>query len=145
SRHSQISSFRSRVTPGVSCTTAARVPVSRFTIVDLPTFGKPTIATVPMSSCSDIGPMVSDTASSGARHQVWRGLRGGEADRAGRQRADLTERAERAVVSDAVTGDRVPAVDEHVQEAAVSAYRLVERVTPGRERRRRAGWVEERE
>ena len=41
------SSLRSRVTPGVSCTTAARVWVSRLTSVDLPTFGKPTIATVP--------------------------------------------------------------------------------------------------
>src|SRR6266516_198622 len=46
-----MSSLRSRVTPGVSWTTAARVPVSRFTSVDLPTFGKPTIATVPRSSC----------------------------------------------------------------------------------------------
>src|SRR6185436_11347036 len=46
---SQTSSFRSRVTPGVSCTTAARLCVSRFTSVDLPTFGKPTIATVPAS------------------------------------------------------------------------------------------------
>ena len=46
--HSQTSSLRSRVTPGVSCTTAARVPLSRFTSVDLPTFGKPTIATVPI-------------------------------------------------------------------------------------------------
>ena len=45
--HSQISSLRSRVTPGVSWTTAARVPVSRLIRVDLPTFGKPTIATVP--------------------------------------------------------------------------------------------------
>ena len=47
--HSQTSSLRSRVTPGVSCTTAARVSVSRLTSVDLPTFGKPTIATVPRS------------------------------------------------------------------------------------------------
>ncbi len=49
-RHSTTSSFRSRVTPGVSCTTAARVAVNRFTSVDLPTFGKPTIATVPIRS-----------------------------------------------------------------------------------------------
>ena len=47
--HSQTSSFRSRVTPGISCTTAARVSVSRLTSVDLPTFGKPTIATAPSS------------------------------------------------------------------------------------------------
>ena len=50
--HSHTSSLRSRVTPGVSCTTAARVPVSRLTSVDLPTFGKPTIATVPTSPFS---------------------------------------------------------------------------------------------
>jgi hypothetical protein len=37
--HSQSSSLRSRVTPGVWWTTAARVYVSRFTSVDLPTFG----------------------------------------------------------------------------------------------------------
>jgi hypothetical protein len=48
--HSQTSSFRSRVTPGVSWTTAARVPVRRLTSVDLPTFGKPTTATVPAKS-----------------------------------------------------------------------------------------------
>jgi hypothetical protein len=48
--HSQTSSFRSRVTPGVSWTTAARVPVRRLTSVDLPTFGKPTTATVPARS-----------------------------------------------------------------------------------------------
>src|SRR4051812_8974055 len=47
--HSQISSLRSRVTPGVSCTTAAREPVSRLISVDFPTLGKPTIATVPSS------------------------------------------------------------------------------------------------
>ena len=46
---SPTSSLRSRVTPGVSCTTAARDSVSRLTSVDLPTFGKPTIATVPIS------------------------------------------------------------------------------------------------
>ena len=47
--HSQTSSFRSRVTPGLSCTTAARVSVSRLTSVDLPTLGKPMIATAPRS------------------------------------------------------------------------------------------------
>ena len=52
--HSPTSSLRSRVTPEVSCTTAAREPVRRLTSVDLPTFGKPTIATDPSSggSCS---------------------------------------------------------------------------------------------
>src|SRR5436305_2909948 len=49
--HSQTSSLRSRVVPCVSCTTAARELVSRLTSVDFPTFGKPTIATVPASSC----------------------------------------------------------------------------------------------
>ena len=48
--HSQRSSLRSRVTPGVSWTTAARLCVSRLIRVDLPTFGKPTIATVPAIS-----------------------------------------------------------------------------------------------
>src|SRR5205823_5178647 len=47
--HSQTSSLRSRVVPLVSCTTAARELVSRLTSVDLPTFGNPTIATVPIS------------------------------------------------------------------------------------------------
>ena len=37
--HSQASSLRSRVTPGRSCTTASREPLSRFTSEDLPTFG----------------------------------------------------------------------------------------------------------
>ena len=41
------SSLRSRVTPAVSWTTAARLSVSLLTSVDLPTFGKPTITTVP--------------------------------------------------------------------------------------------------
>ncbi len=48
--HSQTSSLRSRVVPLVSWTTAARVEVSRLISVDLPTFGKPTIATVPSRS-----------------------------------------------------------------------------------------------
>ena len=38
------SSIRSRVTPGASCAIAARLPKSRFTNVDLPTFCRPTIA-----------------------------------------------------------------------------------------------------
>src|SRR3712207_9018550 len=37
--------MRSRVTPGVSWTTAARRPRIRSTSVDLPTLGRPTIAT----------------------------------------------------------------------------------------------------
>src|SRR5438093_8387310 len=50
--HSQTTSLRSRVTPGVSWTTVARVAVSRLTSVDLPTFGKPTTATFPSSPAS---------------------------------------------------------------------------------------------
>ena len=37
-------STRSRVTPGVSSTTASRRPRMRLTSADLPTFGRPTIA-----------------------------------------------------------------------------------------------------
>ena len=37
--------MRSRVTPGMSCTTAARRPRMRLTSVDLPTLGRPTMAT----------------------------------------------------------------------------------------------------
>ena len=39
-------SRQSRVTPGVSSTIAACLPVSRLNSVDLPTFGRPAIATV---------------------------------------------------------------------------------------------------
>ena len=38
--------MRSRVTPGVGSTSAWRRPTSRLNRVDLPTFGRPTIATV---------------------------------------------------------------------------------------------------
>src|SRR4051812_37490367 len=44
--HSVSISLRSRVTPDCSWTTASRVPVRRLTSVDLPTLGKPTIATL---------------------------------------------------------------------------------------------------
>src|SRR5262245_49101524 len=50
--HSHTTSLRSRVTPGVSWTTAWRVPVRRLTSVDFPTLGKPTTATVPASEPS---------------------------------------------------------------------------------------------
>ena len=43
--HSALYVTRSRVTPGVSSTTASRRPRMRFTSADLPTFGRPTIAT----------------------------------------------------------------------------------------------------
>jgi hypothetical protein len=39
-------SRRSRVTPGVSSTSATRRPARRLNKVDFPTFGRPTIATV---------------------------------------------------------------------------------------------------
>ena len=42
----QTPSIRSRVTPGVSSTIACRRPTSRLNRVDLPTFGRPRIATV---------------------------------------------------------------------------------------------------
>src|SRR3954470_7747369 len=44
--HSVSISLRSRVTPDCSWTTASRVPVRRLTSVDLPTLGKPTMATL---------------------------------------------------------------------------------------------------
>src|SRR5204862_333937 len=69
--HSQTSSLRSRVTPGVSCTTAARDSVSRLTSVDLPTFGKPTIATVP-SSAASVGAPFSSLMPAGVRGRVAR-------------------------------------------------------------------------
>src|SRR5262245_15312304 len=53
--HSQTTSLRSRVTPGVSKTTASRVAVRRLTRVDLPTLGKPTTATPPRRGGSVIG------------------------------------------------------------------------------------------
>ncbi len=43
--HSASNDLRSRVTPGSSCTIASRRPTSLLTSVDLPTFGRPTIAT----------------------------------------------------------------------------------------------------
>ena len=43
--------MRSRVTPGISCTTAFRDEVSRLISVDFPALGKPTTATVPASTC----------------------------------------------------------------------------------------------
>src|SRR5207247_1663948 len=64
--HSQTSSLRSRVTPGSSCTTAARLPLRRLTSVDLPTFGKPTIATVPSrDGCGAAGSLIAAEAYSG--------------------------------------------------------------------------------
>ena len=44
-RMSASPSLRSRVRPGRSDTSAVRLPVMRLNNVDLPTFGRPTIAT----------------------------------------------------------------------------------------------------
>ena len=44
--HSVSTTLRSRVTPGVSWTTATRVPVRRLISVDLPALGTPTTAKV---------------------------------------------------------------------------------------------------
>ena len=44
-RHSAWAYSRSRVTPGVSSTIDSRLPVSLLNNMDLPTLGRPTIAT----------------------------------------------------------------------------------------------------
>src|ERR1044071_6518842 len=48
--------MRSRVTPGLSCTTASRRPRMRFTRVDLPTLGLPTTAS---TGCGGSAPVSS--------------------------------------------------------------------------------------
>ena len=75
--HSQTSSLRSRVVPCVACTTAAREPVSRLISVDLPTFGKPTIATVPFSSLAVLTAAARGRAAvrAGARRRASRRAR----------------------------------------------------------------------
>ncbi len=54
--HSASSSTRSRVTPGFSSTTAARRPTMRFTSVDFPTLGRPTMATTGVRPPVGVGP-----------------------------------------------------------------------------------------
>ena len=49
--HSQSAYTRSRVTPGVSSTMAMRLPAIWLKKVDLPTFGRPTIATNGLAIC----------------------------------------------------------------------------------------------
>ena len=44
--HSHSPKMRSRVTPGVSSTMERRCPISLLNSVDLPTFGRPTMATI---------------------------------------------------------------------------------------------------
>ena len=82
-------------TPGVSWTTAARVAVRRLTSVDLPTFGKPTIATVPSecSRCSAGRLALTTAASPGAGRPLARASRRGTPTAAGsraRSRADAS-------------------------------------------------------
>ena len=61
-------SRRSRVSPGISDTSAARVAVSRLNSVDLPTLGRPTMA----------------TTGGGEDKDTWRGS--GQNNAAGRRR-----------------------------------------------------------
>ena len=61
--HSASYRTRSRVTPGMSSTTAARRPMIRLTSVDLPTFGRPTIATTGTATSSS-APRSSTTSKS---------------------------------------------------------------------------------
>ena len=51
---------RSLVVPGVSLTTATRLPAKRLNNVDLPTFGRPTMA---ITAKGDPGMLVIDVAS----------------------------------------------------------------------------------
>ena len=46
----QVFFLGSRVVPGCSCTTARRSPIRRLKRVDLPTLGRPTSATIGMTS-----------------------------------------------------------------------------------------------
>ena len=84
---SHTSSLRSRVVPLVSCTTAARVAVSRLISVDLPTLGKPTIATVPRRSSRSppAASGVAGSARSQRRHLARAGGRGRAPRRASRR------------------------------------------------------------
>ena len=52
-------SRRSRVTPGLSSTIASRLPDSRLNSVDLPTLGRPMIATTGRSRSFPLGSSVS--------------------------------------------------------------------------------------
>ncbi len=102
--HSQTISLRSRVTPGVSKTTAERVADRRFTSVDFPTFGKPTTATVPRSGgtctagpCAGSSPPASSLSDSARPPRGRRGLMSGPsregADGEGAPRGGARERA----------------------------------------------------
>ena len=64
--HSQTISLRSRVTPDVSWTTASRVSVRRLMSVDLPTFGKPTMATTPRSGGGGVASRFSSSIAHGS-------------------------------------------------------------------------------
>ena len=64
--HSHSYCTRSRVTPGVSSTIASRRPINRLIRVDLPTFGRPRIATIgrPKSERCDNSSQIRSTVSS---------------------------------------------------------------------------------
>ena len=62
-------SRRSRVTPGRSSTKASRLPTSRLNRVDLPTFGRPTMATVKLIGSAPAGWRLSPLHAA-ARRQV---------------------------------------------------------------------------
>ena len=64
--HSAKYEFRSRVTPGTSSTTASRRPKKRFVSEDLPTLGRPTIATVHRASSTWVPPSADRNSSSNA-------------------------------------------------------------------------------
>ena len=61
--HSASYDTRSRVTPGTSSTTASRRPMILLTSVDLPTLGRPTIATVGRISTPSISVSISSAYS----------------------------------------------------------------------------------
>ena len=69
-------SIASRVVPGMSCTTARSSPISRLNSVDLPTFGRPTIATPGIGGPSSLDllgaarPRGSSSTSSSSRSPV---------------------------------------------------------------------------
>src|SRR3954468_1739712 len=130
--------MRSRVTPGTSCTTAARRPRNRLTRVDLPTFGRPTMATTgsgPEVALAPAAPSLTRT------HPPDR--RPGQLDDAGHHRAavqvgavdhhGVLRRAERAVGAAAVVlvaapqvggqcGDLVRIPDPELGGAALGAH-----------------------
>ena len=64
---SVVSVMRSRVTPAVSCTTERLSPMMRLKRVDLPTLGRPTMATVRRAKAFSCVKMVGNERRSGRR------------------------------------------------------------------------------